>query len=130
MIFRIGNLLGLGGGWGRSSNFDLASLSPCRSALQQHIYRSNYQVGVWKRAHIAKPSIPEPDDGNGWTSEKGVIQPKWTHGEVMPKELVDILEESIGDSDTDTDSEIELEDNDLIVGMSTDSGSDSDDDNN
>ena len=45
-------------------------------------------------------------------------------------ELVDILDESIGDSDTDTDSEIELEDNDLIVGMSTDSGSDSDDDNN
>ena len=55
MIFGIGNLLGLGGGWGRSSNFDLASLPPCRSALQQHIYRSNYQVGVWKRAHIAKP---------------------------------------------------------------------------
>ena len=45
------------------------------------------------------PSIPEPDDGNGWTSEKGVMQPKWTDGEVMPKELVDILEESIGDSD-------------------------------
>ena len=35
------------------------------------------------------------------------MQPKWTDGEVMPKELVDILEESIGDSDTDTDSEIE-----------------------
>ena len=47
----------------------------------------------------------------------------------MPTELVDILEESIGDSDTDIDSEIELEDNGLIVRMSTDSGSDSDDDN-
>ena len=58
------------------------------------------------------------------------MQPKWTDGEVMPKELVDILEESIVDSDIDTGSEIELEDNDLIVGMSTDSGSDSDDDNN
>ena len=69
MIFGIGNLLGLGGGWGRSSNFDLASLPPCRSALQQHIYRSNYQVGVWQRAHIAKPSTPDHDDGNGWTSE-------------------------------------------------------------
>ena len=44
----------------------------------------------------------------------------------MPKELADILEESVGDSDIDTDSEIELEDNDLIVAMSTDSGSDSD----
>jgi len=61
---------------------------------------------------------------------KGVMQLKWTDGEVMPKELVDILEESIGDSHIDTDSEIELEDNDLIVGVSTDSGSDSDDDNN
>ena len=36
-----------------------------------------------------------------------VPTPLWT-GEVMPKQLVDILEESIGDSDTDTDSEIEL----------------------
>jgi hypothetical protein len=52
---------------GKSTNFDLASLPLCRSALQQLINQSNYQVGIWKCAHIAKPSVPKPDDGNGWT---------------------------------------------------------------
>ena len=57
--------------------------------------RCNYQVRIWKLAHVAEPSVPNPNDGHGWTFETGIMQPKWTDGEVMPWQLVDILEETI-----------------------------------
>lgn len=35
-----------------SKKIDLASLPPCQSSLVEHINRVNFQVGIWKRAHI------------------------------------------------------------------------------
>ena len=43
-----------------SKNIDLGVLPPCRNCLREHLKRVNYQVGIWKRAHIAKPVYPEP----------------------------------------------------------------------
>ena len=45
-----------------SKNIDLhvGVLPPCRNCLREHLKRINYQVGIWKRAHIAKPVYPEP----------------------------------------------------------------------
>jgi len=74
-----------------SKKIDLASLPPCQSSLVEHINRVNFQVGIWKRAHIPKPDIPDPTKGHGWTVDDGKIQPKWTGKNVLPTELVDIL---------------------------------------
>ena len=86
-----------------------------------------------KLATIAKPSVPRPDDGHGWTIDDGIIKPEWTDGEVMPRQLVDILEEELEDetcaSDSDPDSDSELSENDFLdrVGSDSDTESDGDD---
>ena len=92
--------------------------------------RCNFQVRIWKLAHVAEPSVPNPNDGHGWTFETGIMQPKWTDGVVMPWQLVDILKETIendiGESYCESDSE--LDESDLIEGMGSDSDRESDSD--
>ena len=58
-----------------SKNIDLhvGVLPPCRNCLREHLKRINYQVGIWKRAHIAKPVYPEPTHDNGWQCVDGMI---------------------------------------------------------
>jgi len=34
--------------------------------------------------------------GHGWSYEHGTMQPLWTSGDVLPKQLVDILESTVG----------------------------------
>lgn len=89
-----------------SSSFDLSALPPCNSCLLEHLNRANYQVGIWKRAHIAKPDIPHPLNGHGWTrNENGEMIPKWTNGEIMPVKLVDVLEATLEVEDESEDDE-------------------------
>ena len=64
-------------------NFDMGSLPPCRSCLQEHIKRANFQVWIWRQAHIPDPALPDPTDGHGWTVENGVMQPKWTATDIL-----------------------------------------------
>lgn len=96
----------------KASAFDLSALPPCQNVLIQHLNRVNYQVAIWKCAHEAQPSVPNPTDGHGWTVEHGITQPLWTDKDVLPKELVDILEETLQEtndaSDMD-DDEVESE---------------------
>ena len=95
-------------------NIDLANLPPCKLCLIQHINRSNYQVGVWKHAHIAKPEIPSPLAGHGWTMVDGHIEPLWIEGDIMPQELADMLEAAVGDvaqqDDEETTFDVAIED--------------------
>jgi len=35
---------------------------------------------------------PEPNESHGWTYQVGVIQPLWTSADVIPKQLVDIVD--------------------------------------
>ena len=58
-----------------SKNIDLGVLPLCRNYLREHLKRLNYQVGIWKRAHIAKPVYPEPTHDNGWQCVDGMIEP-------------------------------------------------------
>ena len=44
-------------------------------ALAQYVQRVNYQVGIWRRAHVPKPDIPDPAEGNGWQIVNGEIEP-------------------------------------------------------
>lgn len=60
--------------------------------------RVNFQVGIWKLPHIPKPDIPDPVQGHGWTiDENGMMVLKWTDADIMPVELVDILEKTGND---------------------------------
>ena len=60
-----------------STNIDLGVLPPRRNCLREHLKRVNSQVGIWKRAHIAKPVYSEPTDDIGWQCIDGRIEPKW-----------------------------------------------------
>jgi len=44
---------------------DLSTLPPPKTCLREHIKRVNYQVAIWKRAHIQNPEVPSPTDDNG-----------------------------------------------------------------
>jgi hypothetical protein len=62
---------------------------------KNHLKRVNYQVGIWKRAHIAKPVYPEPTHDNGWQCVDGMIEPIWVSGDFIPQQLADVLVEEI-----------------------------------
>ena len=59
-----------------STNIDLDVLPPCRNCLREHLKRVNHQLGILKRAHIAKPLYPVPTHDNGWQCIDGMIEPK------------------------------------------------------
>lgn len=106
-----------------ASAYDLSVLPPCSTCLQEHVKRVNFQVGIWKRSHIAKPDIPDPVEGHGWTlDEKGMMVPRRTDADIMPVELVDILERTKRNDECD-DEEDELFN---AEGLSSDSDSDND----
>ena len=106
-----------------SRNIDLALLPPCKKALEQHIKRVNYQVGIWKRSHESKPEIPHPRS-HGWVDEDGTLEPLWfRREELIPEELTDILIESI-----ESTAEAELENEEYEDHMSDDDGDDDYDD--
>lgn len=107
---------------GRSApgNVDMSLLPPCRKSLMQHIERVNHQVGIWKRADIAKPDIPRTTD-HGWTMTAEGMRPLWYIGECQPHDLGEIAEEQ-EESETDSDSSSESEDErDEYFGIDSDS---------
>lgn len=78
-----------------SSKVDLARLPPCRQSLIPHIMRVNYRVRQWKVANFAITETPPATD-HGWTiGEKGLLEPIWTQGDILPSRLEDILESTI-----------------------------------
>ena len=74
-----------------------------------HIRRANYQCLIWCKGDQATPDIP-PSDGHGWYQENGKLAYQWTDGDIMPKELVDVLIEELPD-----DEDEENEENPVIV---------------
>ena len=102
-------------------NIDLSLLPPCRKDLLQHIRLANYQIAIWKRAHLPKPTVPKPTDGNGWTTINGIIQPLWFEGPVIPANIA--AEDDTLESDDDASSDEEEQD---VATLSDDILSDSD----
>ena len=110
------------------SNFDLSTLPPSTDTLQEHLHRVSYQVAIWKRAHIAKPDIPHPTDGHGWTyGDNDVIIPKWTSGDIMPVQLVDVLEGLEGESGSECENSDDYDDAEEML-IDSSSSDESDDD--
>ena len=98
-------------------NVNLATIPPCKRCLEMHIRRVNYQVAIWKHAHIAKPAIPTPSEEHGWIIEDGEVQPLWLKGDdFVPPATTDVLVDSIVSEEAhgnSEDADLETNDNDL-----------------
>ena len=92
--------------WGLSENPEKKSLlPPCRSALEMHIRRVNYQVFIWVHAHENSPELPNMQD-SGWKLSGGDIEYQWTEGNlIVPHQLVEILCDESPDMDDDQQDE-------------------------
>ncbi len=91
-------------------NIDFGTFPPCKASLLEHVRRVNYQVAIWKHAHIALPEVPSPAENHGWVWKDDVLEPLWTSGSILPQKLVDILDE--GNADTE-DRNSDVDDSDL-----------------
>ena len=105
------------------SKVDLSRIPPCSDSLLPHIQRVNYRVACYKRANEPFFWKPKPYDvGQGWEkSEKGVLEPVWSCGLILPPSLIDLLEtgtgissedEEYGEDDMDYDEMLEYIDDD------------------
>ena len=72
-------------------------------ALEQHIRRVNYQVAIWKRAHLNTPHIPNPTQGHGWHMVDGCLEPLWVDGPIIPRNMEELLEPALEEADDDGD---------------------------
>ena len=79
------------------SKVDLSRLPPCRDSLVPRIGRVNYRLTNYKRAHKSIFWRLNPyDSGQGWEkTEKGVLEPVWSSGLVLPPSLVDLLQKTV-----------------------------------
>ena len=78
-------------------------------ALEQHIRRVNYQVGIWRRAHLNNPFIPKPIEGHRCHLVDGNLEPLWVDGPILPLKLPDLLEPVLSmENDVDDEEEDEL----------------------
>ena len=82
-----------------------SSFPPPRSCLREHIRRVNYQVVIWKRAHIPKPVVPLSTEDSEWILVNEVIESKWCDGDLLLTHLADILDKAI-----ETENEYRLND--------------------
>lgn len=81
----------------------------------------NYQVGVWKRADIAQPIIPDVRVGHGWHVVDGKLEPLWYTGSILPQLLIDIIDDEADEDSDDSDQDFQLTDlSDEFEGESTD----------
>ena len=89
---------------------DMTLLPPCQDSLYMHIQRANYQALIWISSLEHYPDIPSPV-GHGWVLDESTkLNYTWTNGDIMPRELVDMicesgLEKDKGTYDTKEDSE-------------------------
>ena len=81
-----------------SAKVDLASSPPCKTSLEEHIHRVNYQVTIWKKAHFPDPHIPSLLDNHGWTASDDKREPLWSKLDSLPSKLVHVLESAEEDS--------------------------------
>ena len=92
----------------------MATLPPCKKALVEHIRRVNYQIAIWKNAHIAQPDIPHPWENHGWTQKTGVLEPLWfKEEEVVPGSMVDMVIDAVSNEAVSDDEDVDFPPQDL-----------------
>ena len=105
-------------------NVYMASLPPCKKTLVQHIKRVNFQVAIWKQAHIPEPRQPLPTVGHGWVLCGQCLEPLWYDGLPVPQVLADIAESTDGAESDGTESDEESDNEDDFMNLESDSGED------
>ena len=63
----------------------------------------NYQVGICNAADLNFPEKP-PANLHGWLMSDEKIEPLWCEGDVLPRKLVDFLDE-VDETTTDEEEE-------------------------
>ena len=110
-----------------NKNIQLSSLPPCSRALVQHIHRANYQMAIWRRAHIPVLDIPSPTDNHGWQMNDGTLEPLWFQGDFVPLVVADSVACDVTEENSDSDSDEDIGDELSVDDLFADS-SDSDND--
>jgi hypothetical protein len=72
---------------------DVSLLPPCHSELIQHLKRANYQCKIWRQANKRYPILQNPIF-HGFRKENGIMVPYWHDGDVVPMDLVDMVEDT------------------------------------
>jgi len=70
--------------------------------------RSNYVAYIWKNAHVPYPKIPPPTNSGWVTSADAGIDIQWTDGDIMPRQLLDVLEPTTDDCCDEGDGTLEV----------------------
>ena len=78
-----------------SKNLDFSKLPLCKKVLRQHINCVNYQVRIWKLAHIHHPEMPNPSEEHGWIKIDGILEPFWCTGNILPDPVAYLLEDDV-----------------------------------
>ena len=74
----------------------------------------NYQIAIWKNAHIAQPDIPHPWENHGWTQKTGVLEPLWfKEEEVVPGSMVDMVIDAVSNEAVSDDEDVDFPPQDL-----------------
>lgn len=71
----------------------MSLLPPCHSELIQHLKRANYQCKIWRQANKRYPILQNPIF-HGFRKENGIMVPYWHDGDVVPMDLVDMVEDT------------------------------------
>ena len=76
------------------TGIDISLLPPCKTSLQLHILRANYQAYIWKHAHVPDIELPSPTN-QGWKlTDGGLLDINWTDDQSIPESLAAIVCES------------------------------------
>ena len=74
----------------RAGKVEPEGLPPCKSSLQLHITRANYQPGIWRRAIFPLSEVPLPG-GHGWEIAGSAITVKWLNLKPAPEDILEFL---------------------------------------
>ena len=74
----------------KGGKVDPSALPPCKTTLILHIKRANYQACVWRRAVVANPNLPPPDQ-HGWIIDANDLTVQWLGSRPAPDEVLELL---------------------------------------
>ena len=86
----------------------ISNMLPCSDSLREHVQRVNYKVAIWKQARVTKPDVPNPSTGHGWILKDNILEPLWTSGNILPQQMVDILDTYEDEECSNADSDMRI----------------------
>ena len=54
--------------------------------------------------------MPNPSTGHGWILKDNILEPLWTSGNILPQQMLDILDTHEDDECSNADSDMERDD--------------------